>query len=62
MTKTPRLRNMHTYLYAIGNNGHILEVQGSINLVHHVQWRWLEVVQSKHLAKREECSRENNVV
>jgi len=38
----------HTYFDVVGNNGNILEVQRSINLIHDVQRGWFEMVQRKH--------------
>ena len=36
-------------LDVVGHDGDVLEVQGRVNLVHHVQRRWLVVMESKHL-------------
>lgn len=40
---------MYMYLDVVGNNGDIFEVKCCINFIHHVQWRWLVVMQGKHL-------------
>jgi len=37
-----------TDLYVVGNNGDVLEVECSVNLVHDVEWSRLVVMQCKH--------------
>lgn len=36
-----------THLDVVGHDGHVLEVQGGVNLVHHIEGRGLVVVQGK---------------
>lgn len=40
------------YLDVVCYNGHVLEVQSCINLIHEVEWRGAEIVQRKNKAQR----------
>lgn len=43
-----------TYVYVAGHDGDVLEVEGSVDLVHEVERRGLEVMQCKHQRQRAE--------
>jgi hypothetical protein len=43
-----------THLDVVGDNGHVLEVERGVDLVHHVQRRGLVVVQRKDQRERRE--------
>ena len=44
-----------TYLDVMANDGDILEVEGGIDLVHHIQGGGLVVVQGKHQGEGTQC-------
>ena len=36
----------------VGNNRHVFEVQGSVDLVHDIKRRWFEMMKSKNKSQR----------
>lgn len=47
-----QLRSLSLGLNVVGDDGDVFEVQGSVNLVHEVEWSRLKDMQGEHQSQR----------